>query len=194
MSTALLVSYIALWVLVIVLSVALLSLYHHFGKMYLVSREGRARQGPDLDRMLPSLHGRDLHGRAVSIPTVGTPALLLFASTSCTICHDLLQDLGAFAAEQTEILIVCAGRHSDVTRWAGDVLDGVSVIPDPDNRMALDQGIVMTPFVVALDATGVVRAKGLVADRGSLEAYAAIASRVDGNRANEKGAVREAVA
>ena len=46
MSEALLVSYAALWALVLAIAVGLLALYRHFGEMYLTSREGRVTQDP----------------------------------------------------------------------------------------------------------------------------------------------------
>ena len=57
MSGPLLGSYIALWILVAVLSVAVFALYHHFGQMYLNSREGRETQGPDLGATPPESMG-----------------------------------------------------------------------------------------------------------------------------------------
>ena len=47
MSEALLVSYAALWALVLAIAVGLLALYRHFGEMYLTSREGRVTEDRD---------------------------------------------------------------------------------------------------------------------------------------------------
>jgi hypothetical protein len=81
MTGPLLVSYAALWIVVIVMAIAL---YHHFGEMYLNSREGRQNQGPDVDSELKPLGARDVAGASLRLPTTGTPSRQSRAKTTAT--------------------------------------------------------------------------------------------------------------
>jgi hypothetical protein len=67
---------------------------------------------------------------------------------------------------------VCGGEERKVREWAAEFTDVVSVLPDPTHRVSASHGIALTPFIVAVDRTGVVQARGLVNDRGGLQFYA----------------------
>ena len=157
-------SYVALWVLVVVLPVAVLALYNHFGRMYLTSHQGRETQGPQIGAVVPSLQATDLRGRAVAVPS-GRPALLLLASTDCPECRRLrapLQRLAASRAGELDVVVLCSGQRSQVTEWASAMDAAVHVIQDKNYRRASAMGVGITPFVVGVDGDGVVQARGLV--------------------------------
>jgi Redoxin len=155
-------SYVALWVLVVVLAVALLALYSHFGQVYLSSREGRENQGPKLGDKLPALRERTLHGDQVQLPA-GRPALILVASTDCPECEKLKQPLQQLAATaDVDVAVLCAGQRSQVTAWARGLQPPVQVIVDKNFARASAMGVGVTPFMVGIGPDGVVRAKGLV--------------------------------
>lgn len=174
MTGPLLASYIALWVLVIVGTVAIFALYQHFGEMYLNSREGRESQGPEVNSMLRPAVARGVAGSTLHLPVRGKPAIMVFASTDCTLCGELRPDLKRFAEARPEIrtLLICAGDREGVARWADGLDEVAEVIPDPGYRTAARYGIGLTPFLVGVDATGTVRAKGIVNDLRGLEAVA----------------------
>jgi methylamine dehydrogenase accessory protein MauD len=171
----LLASYIVLWVLVGVLAVAVFAIYHHFGQMYLNSREGRQTQGPEEREPLRRSVVEDLIGQRLEIPRVGRRTLVLFAGTDCPLCGELLPELRAFVLEHDDIepVVICAGEKEKVRAWARDLPDVTRVVADPRQRVTARYRIGVMPFVVAADDAGVVRAKGIVNDRNALEYLAA---------------------
>lgn len=159
-----LVSYVALWVLVAVMAVALLALYNHFGRMYLSSREGRALQGPALGSTAPALQATSLDGVDISLPS-GRPTLMLMASTDCPECGKLtgpLQEVARRRAAELDVVVLCGGPAPRVAEWARGLQAPLRVVADRNFRRASDLGVGITPFVIGLDGDGVVRTRGLV--------------------------------
>jgi hypothetical protein len=158
------VSYVALWVLVVVLAIAVLALYNHFGTMYLSSREGRAGQGPAIGSRPAPFTAPALDGTEVAVPS-GRPALLLLASTDCPECGKLtrpLQELAARRAGELDVAVLCGGPVSRVAQWSRGLDPPLRVIADRNFRRAAALGVGITPFLVGIDGHGVVRTKGLV--------------------------------
>lgn len=171
MTTPFLVSYIALWLLVGILIVAVFALYHHFGQMYLNSREGREAHGPDPLQPLAAIDGIDVDGFPTSLPDIGRPTFLLFATTDCPLCTDLFPAINDFAERRSDIAmaVVCGGDREEVAEWARGLSDVVTVVPDPRQRLAARYRIGITPFLVAVDREGVVQMRGIVNSLAGLE-------------------------
>lgn len=174
MTGPLLASYVALWVLVIVEAVAIFALYRHFGEMYLNSREGRESQGPELDSALKPAKVQNIAGSTLHLPVAGKPAIMVFASTDCTLCDELRPDLSTFAETHPEIrtFLICAGHREGVASWADGLSEAIKIVPDPSYRIAARYGIGVTPFLVGADETATVRTKGIVNSLRGLEAAA----------------------
>jgi hypothetical protein len=171
MSAPLFTSYVVLWCLVIILAIAVFALYQHFGQMYLVSREGRASQGPAVDQPLGSTPAEALNALPFVVPAPEIITAIVFADTKCRLCERLKPDIERFALrhESIETVIICGGTRRDVEAWADGLCSDITVIPDPNQRLAARYRIGLTPFVVAVDDGGVVRMKGLVHDEEGLE-------------------------
>lgn len=170
MNAFLIGSYVALWVLVVVLAVALLALYNHFGQMYLTSHRGREEQGPGVGSVLDSFRATDLQGRGVAVPS-GRPALVVLASVDCPECRRLrapLQSLAAERAGDLDVVVLCNGQRSQVSQWAAAMSGPVHVIQDRNYRRASAMGVGITPFAVGVDGDGVVQARGLLNGRDGL--------------------------
>ncbi|GII97103.1 TlpA family protein disulfide reductase [Sinosporangium siamense] len=163
MSTAFGVSYVLLWVLVVVLAVALFGLYHHFGQLYLVHPKHRAAQGPPDNDWLRPLEVNDLHGRQVVLP-LPTSMVVLFMATDCSICSGLRGELNRVADDRVDLslVVICAGSDRMVRSWADGLTHEITVIADTKKRIAADYNIDLLPFYVAVGADGVIRGKGLV--------------------------------
>lgn len=167
-----LVSYIVLWIVVVVQAVGLFSLFHHFGSLYAKSREGRAAQGPAVGSFLGIAETPDVHGTPVRWPVAGTPTVLLFFGTDCSICAALKAMVLPRLLERhpdVSFVVLCGGPRDDVRRWAQDVPDGVPVVPDPRFRIAAKHQIALTPFAVAVGPDGTVRSRGGASNEGLLE-------------------------
>lgn len=173
MSSMFLVTYIALWVIVSVLSVGVFALYHHFGEMYLNSRDGRANQGPELQKPLRRVHVAATSGVKVDLPASGIPSLVLFADTNCRLCENLIPDLGRLGRERPDVSfsIVCGGSEGSVRKWAHEIPVDVSVVADPGQVLTTRYRIGVTPFAVAVGASGLVKGKGIVNDADGLSYF-----------------------
>jgi hypothetical protein len=168
-----LVSYVVLWILVVLLSVAVFALYHYFGQVYLNSREGRENQGPESGKPFPHTVASDLrNGRAPLVRRL--PAAVAFMDVECKLCAELLPDLGAFAddANDVGVVAVVAGRPPSVSEFTRRLSKRVDVFPDPRGALGTGYGVAVLPFLVTVDGEGIVRAKGIVNDRDDLERIA----------------------
>jgi hypothetical protein len=157
-------SYVALWVLVVVLAAAVLALYNHFGAMYFSSKEGRAQQGPAPGTRLEAFSVRTLDDVEVTV-AARRPALLLLASTDCPECGKLTSPLQRVAEEEAgrlDVVVLCGGPRGRVVEWARDHALGspLHVVYDKNFRRAGDLGVGITPFLVGVDAHGTVQTRG----------------------------------
>jgi hypothetical protein len=170
-SGAFLASYALLWLLVIVLTVAMFALYHHFGQMYLTSPEGRDSQGPTEGSQFPPLSGVDVNNTPVKVPTPGRPTLVVFASTQCELCAELRASLARFAGAYSHVRLatICAGHPRLVREWASQISATVPVIADARGRTSARYRVGALPFLVAVGRDGAVRARGIVNDYDGLE-------------------------
>ena len=167
-------SYALLWVLLPVMSVSVFALYHHFGQMYLTSREGRAEQGPAVGAQLRRTEALDLATQPVLLPPRGAPALVMFTSTTCPVCEAMRLDLIQIARDQPDlpVYVFCHGSTRAVREWAGELAGAATVVPDPRLRHAARYEVAVTPFGIAVGADAVVRARGIVNDLDGLRALA----------------------
>src|SRR5438128_2483302 len=89
-----LISYIALWALVLVLAMLVLLLYRQLGIMYLGSAEGVSRDGLAPGTKAPDFSLTDQYDNAQRLANYrGRAAVLLFGSPHCSPCRILLPQL-----------------------------------------------------------------------------------------------------
>lgn len=115
--TPLIFSHLATWVLLILLTLAVLALYRHFGQLYMNTRENKSAQGPALGSSILSLGEKGLDGQDVFLPD-GRPTVMVFADTDCEHCAQIRDELIQFEAGSVRFVLLCSGRKSDVVAWA----------------------------------------------------------------------------
>ncbi len=162
-----------LWVLTLAIAIGLLALYRHFGEMYLTSREGRVTQGPEIDAPLPSVSADPVDGTRIRIPISGVASLLLFAAADCALCKRLLPDAMAFDSEELRVVVIFSGQRDDLKSAFGTPQIDVPIVVDPTRKLTVHYGVGVTPFAVAVDERGVVRASGIVNDIAAIRYLAA---------------------
>ena len=131
-----LVAFLALWLVVAVLAVAVVALLRQIGVLHQrLAPMGVhfAAEGPVLDAPAPAI-GIDWSVSALTI--------LLFTSPTCVLCRELKPSLDAFRRQYRELRVQTVDLDAD----AG-VFDVMAVRS--------------TPYVVAVDARGVVRGCGV---------------------------------
>jgi hypothetical protein len=170
-------SYILLWVLVAVLAIGLVALYNHLGTVYLSAREARSSAGPAEGSLLSGIDTKAIDGRRVLLPPASHPAIVLFLSTTCSLCAGIRQAIPAVVDEipNVSIVIFCQGRPQTVQVWASDIRELVPVIVDRNGRQAARYGVDLLPFGIAVGLDSVVRARGIVNGYEGLAALARMA-------------------
>ena len=177
MTEALLVSNALLWVLVIVLAVVVLALTRQIGLLHeRVAPAGALAtlRGPEVGDAAPVLTAPTLAGDALALggeEPDGRRTLLFFLSPTCPVCKTLLPTLQRIVREEAPALrLVCASdgppeEHRALARDQG-LAPADYVLSEPLGR-AFE--VSKLPYAVLIDASGVVRAKGLVNTREHVE-------------------------
>jgi methylamine dehydrogenase accessory protein MauD len=166
-----LASYLGLWVLVVVLAVLVVALARQVGTLHLrLGPRGALEvddEGPPLGEAPEAAELTDLRGRPVPVGGPGSAQLLLFVSPGCPICREVLPGVGAAATAAGMSAVVVADSDGPEVRHAYGEGAPAPVVASPE--LAGRYGIPGTPYAVALDELGVVRAKGTVNNLEQME-------------------------
>lgn len=168
-----LASYVVLWALVAALALAVLALARQLGTLHLrLGPRGALEmdeEGPPLGEAPEPLDVHDVEGRPVTLGGPGEPQFLLFVSPECPVCRDVLPSVRVVAgggAMRPYVVSDAAPGHG-----AAGIPErtpaGVPLVAAPEAARAY--GVPGTPYAVALDATGVVRAKGTINNLEQME-------------------------
>lgn len=132
------VSYIMLWLAVLVLGVTVVALLRQIGVLHLrVAPMGVhfAGEGPELDQPAPIIDLDVDYGES-------DLTLLAFTSPTCEICASLKPDLERLEGHYDEIRLRFVGHEDDPRSFA-------------------EFNVRSTPYLVAIDGTGIVRSRGV---------------------------------
>jgi methylamine dehydrogenase accessory protein MauD len=170
-----LVSYIVLWILVIGLGVLVLLLYRQLGIMYLGTAEGVSRDGLERGVRAPDFKLTDQYGQVQQLSSYkGKPVALLFGSPHCSPCRLLLPQLHDWARQHSDVSVLWlnAASEEESNRFVSETGATLPVVPyTPDDNLLDKYKVRVTPFLFMLDEKGMVRAKGLVNNKGGLDLY-----------------------
>jgi methylamine dehydrogenase accessory protein MauD len=169
-----LVSFIALWIIVILEGVLILLLYRQLGILYLGSASGVSRDGLPVGSTAPDFSLADLDGRPYSLGSLrGQNVLLLFGSSHCDPCRRLLPGLEEFAARNSrdfQVLWLNQGSPADALGFRSETGTALPMLPYRDGVNDAYR-VRVTPFLYMIDGAGVVKAKGLVNTKTQLDWY-----------------------
>lgn len=172
-----LVSYVVLWALVAALALLTLALARQIGTLHLrLGPRGALEldeEGPPLGEAPEPVDARDIDGRPVAIGGPGEAQLVLFVSPGCPVCREVLPSLPVAAR--------AGGMRPVVVSDSNDPADAVPVAAEGPivlgPEVARAYAVPGTPYAVALDRLGVVRAKGTINNLEQLEGLADTARR-----------------
>lgn len=175
MLTALVISAIFGWVVILVLVVALLALARQVGVLHMrVAPAGALTTagGPSVGAKAPAISAQTLDGATISVGGAAPGAslrLLMFVSATCPLCKNLIPMAKSFARDERVQLIFVGDDTVEAQRAMIERhgLGGYQFINGPDVGQAFEVG--KLPFAVLLDAEGVILSKGLVNSREHLE-------------------------
>lgn len=164
-SPLLLASHVLLWLIVLLQAVVIVVLVRHVGLLHLrLGAQGAlaTSEGPTVGDEAPLFETVDVTGRHVTSPWQRDKrSLLIFVSPNCGACTDLVPSIRAIRRaepEMTEILLFSDVGTSENLALAGRT--GCPVIVD--GAIAADYGVEGSPYAIAIDTSGKVRAKGVV--------------------------------
>lgn len=177
MTTALVVSMVMLWIVVVVLAAVVAALVRQIGVLYeRVAPAGAlmTARGPAVGDTAPVVVTEALSGGTHDIGGAradGRSTLVFFLSPTCPVCKQLLPALrSAATAERRWLDVVLASdgpRAEHEAFVARERLDAFPYVLSTALGLTYDVG--KLPYAVLVDGAGVVRAKGLVNTREHLE-------------------------
>ncbi len=177
MSGLLLLSYLMLWVLVVVLAIMMVGVLRLLGEYgdrgtrrasVLVTDEGVALATP-----APAFVARNTRDEAVEFPPRGHSAICLFLTPTCKPCQDLIGPLNRFwdqERERYDFFVVLAGADDEVRAFGRLFQPAMPLILDATEEISSTFGHARTPYAYLVDDRGITRIKGVVNDEETLRA------------------------
>ena len=175
--TALVISNIVLWVVVLALMVVVLALTRQLGVLHeRITPVGALmlNKGLTVGERAPTVEVQDLAGENLSVGlprSDGKSTLLLFVSPTCPVCKSLLPIVKSSGKDERgwlDIILASDGNpeeHREYVRANG--LGNVPYVVSAPLGMTYQ--VSRLPFAALLDEAGVLRARGLVNSREHLE-------------------------
>ena len=175
--TALAVSNVALWILLLVLSAVVLALVRQVGVLHERSAPAGAlmlNRGLVVGEPAPALEVADLEGRThrpgAARPD-GRSTLLLFVSPTCPVCKSLLPAVKSARKDERgwmDVILASDGDSAEQREFVrSQGLDGIPYVVSA--ALGLAYQVSRLPFAALLDEQGILRARGLVNSREHLE-------------------------
>lgn len=167
------ISYVMLWVIVLIEGAVLIVLLRTFGSFYLNTRSGVSRDGLPLGTRAPAFTARTARGTTMTVPANdGRWRALFSVSAACEECYAAMPGLAELQAELDEqlrvvmLLPVEADELPDIPLLRDSPID-VAIVGREGLRK--QYRIRVMPFMHVVDPDGIVRAKGVVRNRERLE-------------------------
>lgn len=175
--SALAISNIVLWVIVIGLLIVVLALTRQLGVLHeRIAPVGALMLGKGLTigEQAPMVDVTDLDGHAMRIGAPRTDnrsTLALFVSPTCPICKTLLPVVRSSRKDERDWLEIVLASDGDAAGHREFVSShGLATVPYIlSSTLGITYQVSRLPFAVLIDSGGVVRARGLVNSREQLE-------------------------
>ena len=163
-------SHVALWIVVLLLTLFLMALARQIGVLSLRVGPAGARTmdiGPEIGSPAPGILALDLRGRKVTLGVEREHrTIVVFVSPTCSTCARVVRGLGALVRKErnTEAILISSPDHDADAIQA--FADENQIVPPLTLVVSAEVGfayrVQTTPYAVLVDASGIVRARGLV--------------------------------
>lgn len=174
-------SFGALWLLVLFMSLVLLGLVR---TVYRLQRDGALATGADgtlRGQPIPEFAATDLSGNAVTSASIaGRLTALLFVGSDCASCTMTLHDLAALDAKADDMIVVCQGEREACADLAETYRIVAPVVPDENLELSELFRIQTVPTAVIASTAGTIASIGHPLGRPQLEELIGEARREDG--------------
>jgi methylamine dehydrogenase accessory protein MauD len=194
MESILTLSHIVLWLLVLTQFLFIAALARQIGVIHVRLWPAGARimnPGPQVGQAAPPLNTSDVFGNAVTMGAErGKRTLIVFISTQCPVCKDILPNLKTLTrteGDELEVILVIPNENIEIARRfvSNHRLERIPLTTSTDLVSQYQIGV--TPYAVMVDHLGIVRAKGLINNAAQVESlltatdagYASIQSYMD---------------
>jgi methylamine dehydrogenase accessory protein MauD len=175
--TALIVSNVVLWIVVVALLVVVLALTRQLGVLHeRITPVGALmlNKGLAVGERAPTVEVQDLEGGHLSVGSPrsdGKSTLLLFVSPTCPVCKSLLPIVKSSGKDERswlDIILASDGNPDEHREYVR--ANGLSSVPYVVSApLGMTYQVNRLPFAALLDEAGVLRARGLVNSREHLE-------------------------
>lgn len=172
--TALTVTMVLLWILIIILAVMVYALSRQIGALYeRVAPAGALAVNATLKTgdAAPVFELDTLAGDAISIGGTGQAQLLFFLAPDCPICKSLLPVLKSMARSERNVSILLASDGGEAAEHQGYVAaNGIERFPYVvSEQLGRAYGVSKLPYAVLVRPDGRVASLGIVNSREHLE-------------------------
>lgn len=175
--SALAISNVVLWIVVLALLALVLALTRQIGVLHeRVAPVGALmiNKGLTVGEQVPVVDVADLHGQVMKVGAPradGLSTLLLFVSPTCPVCESLLPVLRASRKQEKSWLQIVLASDGDLVTQRQFVHDhGLGDFPYVVSApLGMTYQVSRLPFAALVDANGRLRARGLVNSREHLE-------------------------
>jgi len=175
--TALAISNIVLWLVVVCLVFVVLALTRQLGVLHeRIAPAGALmmNRGPAVGQRVEPIDVEDLTGRPLRIGAPradGRSTLILFVSPSCPVCKALLPVMKSSREQERswlDMVLASDGEPAEHRQFVGD--QGLHEFPYVVSAaLGLNYQVNRLPYAALLDGEGLLRARGLVNSREHLE-------------------------
>ena len=173
MDTALIVSNLVLWAIVIVLLLIVFALTRQIGVLHeRVAPVGALMpmNGPKIGEQIAPMELTTLSGSPIHLGADGIKTFIYFLSPGCPVCKSLLPVVLDVENSEDFRLLFASDGETDATHRTYAAEHGLS---DEQYLVSRDLGIAMAvnklPFAVLIDSEGVLKGRGLVNNREHIE-------------------------
>jgi methylamine dehydrogenase accessory protein MauD len=177
MSTFLVVSTIALWLVVLFLCFLLLGALRAIGIMRWQLEQLQAttpsrvgRNGLPIGKKAPSFSLPSVNGKEIALADfAGTKVLLVFTQSGCSPCKAIVPELNRLAERGTHQVLVINNADIDQTRaWAREAGARFPVVAQEKYAVSKRFEAYATPFAFLIDEQVIVRSKGIAGSKQHL--------------------------
>lgn len=164
-------SYVAMWALLLIVSVLVLLVYRHFGLMAMGTLDGVQRDGLPVGEVAPTVVGATGDGREAEWPIVrGRTHLLLFASSGCAPCERVLPALSELSALNKDLRVatILSGPPQVARQLEERIRPSFTCLAQDTTNVFNSYRVRVTPFAFLIGEDGRIRAKGLCSDPGKI--------------------------